>query len=89
MLALVVGISLSAFTSNKHESKRVDGQLWYDFTGTNPNSASDYTLRGDGTQAPACDANTTIRCAVLAVEGTSGHPDLSDPDIEIRNKPQQ
>jgi hypothetical protein len=88
MLVLAAGIAFSAFTVSNHESKKVDGQMWYEFVGTDVNSPSDYSLLGDGTQAPSCDANTTIRCAVLAEEGTSGHPDLSDPNIEIRNKVQ-
>lgn len=89
MLVLAAGIAFSAFTVSKHETKKLDGQLWYEFVGTDVNSPSDYSLLGDGSQAPACNASTSIRCAVLAVEGTSGHPDLSDPDIQIRNKTQQ
>ena len=91
MLALIVAVSLSAFTGKKDEIKKVDGQLWYEFVGTDDSNPADYTLAGgDGAEQPQdCDNTSETRCAVLAEEGTPGHPDLADPDIQIINKTQQ
>jgi hypothetical protein len=91
MLALVVAVSLSAFTNTKDDIKKRDGQLWYEFVGTNDSDPGDYVLAGgDGSEQPQdCDNTSEARCAVLAEEGTPGHPDLADPDIMIINKTQQ
>lgn len=86
MLALVAGIAFSAFTVTGNQPKSAD-QLWYEFTGGNENVSSSYQLLGDGTVAPECTTGSE-RCAVKATEDpqSPGHPDLSDSEIEIRDK---
>ena len=89
IIAIVVAIAGSAFTAADKGVKKVDGQLWYEFVGTDPGDAADYFIIGDGTVAPLCDAQTQNRCAVLAIPNqTLGEdfPDLGDPDKVIRNK---
>lgn len=84
ILIFFAGIVFSAFTISNHKSEKVDdGQLWYEFVGVDPNNPSDYVLLGDGTVAPPCNAGPN-RCAVKAVEGIPGHPDLSDLNIIIK-----
>jgi hypothetical protein len=88
VLAIVIAISASAFTfSGERHEKQV--QLWYEFTGSDPDNPLHYQMLGNGSQAPACNAQTSNRCAVKAVSNTtygSDYPQLTDPGIEIRNK---
>ena len=87
MIALVIGLAMSAFTtSTKPDSNTT--QLWYEFTGGDPNVATDYEIMGTGTVEPECETGSE-RCAVKAsahpVHGAS-YPDLDDEEIDIRDK---
>jgi hypothetical protein len=87
MLVLAISFALSAFTVTSGEAKQLN-QLWYEFTGSNPNVATDYQILGDGNTAPSCQ-DGSVRCAVKASahpELGSEYPNLDDQNIEIRDK---
>jgi hypothetical protein len=90
MIALVLAVATSAFTSEKQHASSTTG-LWYRFVGTDQDDPLDYELLDDGTVAPECNAETSIRCAVQAPanpEHGSDYPDLEAQGVVIRNKVQ-
>ena len=90
ILLLGITIAISAFSDKPELEPKSLTQMWYTFNGGNVNNPEHYELLGDGTQAPLCDATTTIRCAVKAVQNQDfpedNLPDLDDPSIIYRFK---
>lgn len=79
LLAIVVAISLSAFTAQKHQPKKLSGEQWFVFNGIDPvdlGTASMYSLDDDGSTPTVCPTNTTspYRCEIKA-QPQSGNPD--------------
>ena len=81
LLAIVVAISLSAFTAQKHQPKKLSGEQWFHFDGTSPNDLTDpamYSLDGDGSAPTVCSSITLqYRCEINA-QPQSGNPDQPD-----------
>lgn len=94
LLAIIVAISLSAFTAQKHQQKKLSGEQWFVFNGTAPadlGTASKYSLDDDGSQPNVCTSTTlTYRCEILAQpqSGNPNQPNLSTIiDETKRNNP--
>ena len=94
LLAIIVAISLSAFTAQKHHTASFAGEKWFVFNGTDPvdlNDASKYSLDGSGSTNTVCPNDTPpYRCEILAQpqSGNPNRPDLSSIIQEVtRNNP--
>lgn len=78
LFAIVLGIGLSAFTSQKTKMAPLAGEKWFVFHGTSPGDLNDptmYSLDGNGSSPTVCTNTTqTYRCEILA------QPKNGDPD---------
>lgn len=85
LLAIIVAISLSAFTQQKQQQTKLSGEKWFHFDGTSPADLNDpamYSLDGDGSSPTVCTSQTlTYRCEILA-QPSAGNPD--QPDISTK-----
>lgn len=82
LIAVIVAISLSAFTLAKQHKTVLTGEKWFVFNGTSPadlNDPSKYSMDGDGSQNTVClTSNPPYRCEVLAQPQSSN---TSEPDL--------
>lgn len=87
VIALMIAFAASAFTTSTKDVTSTN-QLWYEFTGGDPNVATDYEIMGTGTVEPECETGSE-RCAVKASahpELGATYPNLDDEQIDIRDK---
>jgi len=83
IVAVILAISFSAFTTNSMTKHSLSGEKWFKFNGTDPqdlNTASKYSLDGNGSLPTICTSTTEMyRCEIYAVpqSGNSALPDLS------------
>ena len=83
LVAVVLAISLSAFTFHSTPKASLAGEKWFVFNGTDPadlNDPSMYSLDGNGSTPTVCptDVTSAYRCEVFAVPtGSPARPNLS------------
>jgi hypothetical protein len=83
LFAVIVAISLSAFTMQKHHQASLSGEKWFVFNGTSPGDLNDpsmYSLDQTGSTPTVCQVrNLAYRCEILAQpsSGNSSQPNIS------------
>ena len=82
LLAVVVAISLSAFSVQKTHTASFSGEKWFVFNGVDPDDLQDpsmYSLDGDGSAATVCTrTDLQYRCEIFAKPSSSNS---SEPDL--------
>jgi hypothetical protein len=90
LLAVIVAISLSAFTMQSQHNASLSGEKWFVFNGTDPadlNDPSMYSLDQDGSSPTVCQVrNLSYRCEILAQpsSGNTSQPNISSKIDETK-----
>ncbi|GAA4314600.1 DUF6520 family protein [Compostibacter hankyongensis] len=84
VLAAIVGIVASAFTTVRSTSQQPLADAWFELSGPDRTQASSYTLAVNGSgQDPDCPTEPDEVCAIFATQegsGANAHPDQDDLD---------
>lgn len=77
IVALILGIAVSAFTTKESSAKAMFVDSWYEFVGTDPNDPADYNqvsfTNSDQQAIETCPASEVV-CASKFTRGASGQP---------------
>lgn len=77
VFAIIIGMAASSFTVYKAAVKKTTSMNWYEFTGSTPSVAADYSdaLPGE----PECNSSPEVVCSIYAHDD-NGKPNQDDLD---------